>query len=189
MTLDEFWGHVKASKRRDPEAHAERLVKRLVKLPPDAIIDFDHWWDTVKQEAYRWNLWGAAYTINGGCSDDGFIDFRSWLVLQGREVFQAALADPDSLADVVDGEDEEATCECYPASRAWFQATGTEENTEGYAAQHAAYEARHPRQTPAAEHDMGENWDFDDYAETRRRLPRLASMYHQEERGSDGEVV
>ena len=36
-----------------------------------------------------------------GCSDDGFIDFRAWLIAQGREVYFAALADPDSLADVV----------------------------------------------------------------------------------------
>ena len=35
-----------------------------------------------------------------GCSDDGFIDFRAWLIAQGREVYLAALADPDSLTDV-----------------------------------------------------------------------------------------
>ena len=34
------------------------------------------------------------------CSDDGFIDFRAWLIAQGREVYLAALKDPDSLADV-----------------------------------------------------------------------------------------
>lgn len=41
---------------------------------------------------------GAAYVINGGCSDDGFIDFRSWLIAQGKAVYDAALADPESLA-------------------------------------------------------------------------------------------
>lgn len=45
-----------------------------------------------------WNLWGAAYVINGGCSDDCFEYFRGWLVLQGRETFERALANPDSLA-------------------------------------------------------------------------------------------
>lgn len=34
------------------------------------------------------------------CSDDSFIDFRAWLVSQGRDVYMAALKDPDSLADV-----------------------------------------------------------------------------------------
>lgn len=32
-------------------------------------------------EAYRRDLWAAAYHANGGCSDDGFIDFRIWLIL------------------------------------------------------------------------------------------------------------
>ena len=34
------------------------------------------------------------------CSGDGFIDFRAWLIAQSNEVYLAALADPDSLADV-----------------------------------------------------------------------------------------
>jgi hypothetical protein len=50
-------------------------------------------------ESYRWDLWGAAYLINGGCSDDGFDYFRGWLLSQGRAIWQATLADPDSLAD------------------------------------------------------------------------------------------
>jgi len=36
-----------------------------------------------------------------GCSDDGFIDFRAWLIAQGRDVYLSALADPDSLAGVI----------------------------------------------------------------------------------------
>ena len=47
--------------------------------------------------AYRQELWGAAYLINGGCSDDGFVYFLGWLIAQGRDVYQAALPDPDSL--------------------------------------------------------------------------------------------
>ena len=35
-----------------------------------------------------------------GCSDNGFIDFRDWLIAQGLEVYMAALKDPDSLADI-----------------------------------------------------------------------------------------
>jgi len=177
MTIDEFWEHIRATKRTDPDAHVERLVKRLVKLPPDEILDFEHWWNESRAEAYRWDLWGAAYVINGGCSDDGFIDFRSWLLLQGREVFQAALANPDSLADL-DVEEDEASCECYPAASAWFQATGSDHD---YEALNAAREARHPKTQEAlargAPEPAGENWDFDDDSQTRKRLPRLAAMY------------
>jgi hypothetical protein len=176
VTLDEFWEHIRKSKRRGPDAHAERLTSRLAKLPPEDIVDFDYWWNLMHGEAYHWNLWGAAYLINGGCSDDGFIDFRSWLILQGREVFQAAVSNPDTLADVEVGE-EEAYCECYPASYAWFEATGTERDEAGYVAQEAAYRTKYPNKDERKEPDMGEAWEFDDDEEVRKRLPRLAARF------------
>ena len=53
--------------------------------------------------AYQYGLWTAASVIErGGCTDDGFMDFRQWLVGQGRGVYMAALKDPDSLADAPD---------------------------------------------------------------------------------------
>ncbi|MCI0703591.1 MAG: DUF4240 domain-containing protein [Planctomycetia bacterium] len=176
MTLDEFWEHIHKSKRKDPDAHADNLSKRLAKLKPADILDFNHWWQVLKSEAYNWHLWGAAYLINGGCSDDGFIDFRSWLILQDRDIFQAAVSNPDTLADVVNPKMEERIrCECYPAMDAWFKATGTSQDQAGFAAWHDAGQARHPGRVP--EHDMGEDWDFDNDEETRKRLPRLAKLY------------
>ncbi len=71
--------------------------------------------------SYRWDLWGAAFVINGGCSDDGFDYFRGWLMLQGRDVWEAALRDPESLADV--SFDGDAGCEdvLYAAGKAYEQ--------------------------------------------------------------------
>ena len=51
-------------------------------------------------EAYTSQLYAASYLVNGGGSLDGFYYFRAWLVLQGREVHQHAITDPDSLAEV-----------------------------------------------------------------------------------------
>jgi len=50
--------------------------------------------------ADTWDLWGAAFLIHGVISDDMFWDVRAGLVALGREVFDAALKDPDSLASV-----------------------------------------------------------------------------------------
>ena len=38
--------------------------------------------------------------MNGGCSDDGFLYFRAWLISEGRAVFEEAQANPDSLARI-----------------------------------------------------------------------------------------
>ena len=94
MTLKEFWEHIEKTRRKDPDAHVERLIARLAKLPPNKIIEFAHRWNELHRASYNWNLWGAAYLINGGCSDDGFDYFRDWLLLQGRKVYEGALKNP-----------------------------------------------------------------------------------------------
>ena len=174
MTLDDFWEHIKKSKRKDPDAHVEKLTDRLGKLMPDEVVDFDHWWEMMAREAYHWNLWAAAYIINGGCSDDGFTDFRKWLILRGRDVFQAAVTNPDTLADL-NVEPDEASCDCCPAVHAWFAATGRSDEDGGDTAWSAACRAKYPKDEPLPE--LGDGWDFDDEDEMRKRLPRLAELY------------
>lgn len=173
MTEDEFWEHIRATRRVDPDAHVERLTARLTKLPPEEILDFDHLWRVVAARAYRRDLWGAAYIINGGCSDDGFDYFTDWLILQGRTVYEAAIADPDTLAEVLDG--EEVECECHPGADAWFAATGNDHDDDGYAAWERALKFRHPK--PPKRPPLANRWDFDDDDEVRKRFPRLAAMY------------
>jgi hypothetical protein len=176
MTEPEFWSHVAAARPRrdDPDAHADALVARLAKLPEPDILDFAHHWEAASARAYRRDLWAAAYLIQGGCSDDSFQYFRWWLILQGRAVYEAALADPDALAEVLDGEDD-VEAEVGPGVGAWFAATGTEPDEAGYAAYERALRFRHPTRPPRP--PLAPRWDFDDAAEVRRRLPRLAAVY------------
>ncbi len=180
MTLDEFWEHIAKSNREEPDAHAERIEERLVKLKPDEVLDFIHWWETMSREAYGWNLWGAAYLINGGCSDDGFHYFCNWLILKGRDVFQAALTNPDTFADVVEPDDGELEWDGPPGRDAWFAVTKTKDNEAGNAAVEAAELARfgeHPM-VP----DLGNMWDRDDDEKMRKHVPRLLALYY----GGDG---
>lgn len=176
MTEAEFWAHVSATRPGgfDPKAHAAELSARLAKLPEGDILDFAHHWDAASARAYLQDLWGAAYLVNGGCSDDGFQYFRWWLILQGRAAFDAALADPDTLLEVLDGE-REVEAEVYPGIDAWFRATGRANDDAGYDAFYRALTARHP--TPPTDPPLAAEWDFDDDAEVRRRFPRLAAAY------------
>lgn len=110
MTYDKFWNIVADSRRGfDPdrrdgnmELQAERLERLLSKMPVEEIREFDRIFSRLYFDAYRWDLRGAAYIIEGGCGDDGFAYFLYWLISMGRDVYDAALAGPDSLADVVD---------------------------------------------------------------------------------------
>lgn len=168
MTKDEFWEHIRASRRLDPDEHAERLAVRLAKLPTKDILAFGRWWDTLHRKSYTWKLWGAAYLINGGCSDDGFDYFRDWLLLQGRPTYEAALRNPDSLADVLKGEGE-VEAECNPAYDAYSAATGRGDYYEALKAQYPKLKFDMP--------DLGDGWDFDDDARMRRRYPKLFAAY------------
>jgi len=79
------------------EAHAVALTQALAELPAAEIIAFDRILDElVWREAYSWDLWEAAYLLNGGCSDDCLEHFRYWLVGQGRLVFETAVRDPQT---------------------------------------------------------------------------------------------
>ena len=72
------------------------LETSLAARAAQEIIEFDRIFMTLYCESYSWNLWGAAYVINGGCSDDGFDYFRAWLIAMGRSVFERAVRDRDA---------------------------------------------------------------------------------------------
>lgn len=75
----------------------DTLPERLAAFKATAIRDFEKIQRSLEARAYRWDVWALAYLLQGGCSDDAFEDFRGWLILQGREVFEGAIADPDSF--------------------------------------------------------------------------------------------
>lgn len=74
------------------------LENRVKRLPQPAIEDFRQIRHRLDQRLYTWDVWGAAYVIEDGCSDDCFRDFRAYLISLGPEVYERALRDPDSLA-------------------------------------------------------------------------------------------
>ena len=108
----------------DPEAQAEELTDLLSDLPPDEIVAFDRLLHELLAAAYRWDLWGAAYIINGGCSDDGFEYFRAWLVAQGERTYREALADPETLVDRAEPDATNAESLLYAAGDAYRVETG-----------------------------------------------------------------
>lgn len=160
MDVSAFWALIDASRGAgagDIEAQVAALTDALAKLPPDAIIAFDGIFRDHLARAYRWDLWAAAYIINGGCSDDGFEYFRSWLIVQGEQVFNAALADPETLVDRAEP-DAEGEGMLHAASEAFDACVG----------------AKLPLTSAHPPEPAGERWSED---ELPRRFPRLWSMF------------
>ncbi|HET6945189.1 MAG TPA: DUF4240 domain-containing protein [Gaiellaceae bacterium] len=98
-----FWQLVEASRRaagNDTARQSELLKNRLAQLSPQAIIDFERTRHHLDHQAYTWSMWGAATVIEDGCSDDCFRDFRAYVISLGRDPYERALQNPDSLASV-----------------------------------------------------------------------------------------
>jgi hypothetical protein len=164
MNDAQFWSLIDSTRRcaeDDPDAHIEALTAALAELPEPEIIEFDRRFNEHWIRAYTWDLWAAAYIIGGGCSDDGFMDFRGWLIARGREVYEAALADPQSLVKVVKDEDDECQIEGYQyaAGHAWARKTGKDYVDFPY-----------PQTAPYPEEPSGEKWTEEDLP---RRFPKL----------------
>jgi Protein of unknown function (DUF4240) len=84
----------------------ELLAARLDDLPLSEVVGFHRVVEEVEAKSFRVELWGAALVIHRmgpvddfWCSEDTLFGFREWLTEQGRQVYEAAIADPDSLAD------------------------------------------------------------------------------------------
>jgi hypothetical protein len=161
-----FWqltSQTRAAADNDTGRQSELMEERLSRLPASQIVDFERNRHRLDEDAYTWDLWGAAYVIEDGCSDDCFRDFRAYLISLGRGPYEAALRDPDSLASVVQDAEE-----------------GDWENADDVAPD--AYESATGHDFPGDSSDLsgkprGEPWDDESQDALAQRYPRLAARF------------
>jgi hypothetical protein len=130
MDITAFWDLIDKTREAssgDPEKQSDLLVEELARLTVDDVLTFDSIFRDLMDTAYVADLWDAAYVIDCGCSDDGFSSYREWLIGRGKEAYDKALADPESLADIVEVGSENV----YPTLlgvtfKAYEQLTGNE---------------------------------------------------------------
>jgi hypothetical protein len=175
---DEGW----AEEFTDPLASA--LIERLEALPATEIAAFQHLFDDLRARADRDDIANAAVLIEHGfLGDDSFDDFRAGLVGLGREAYEAALTNPDSLADhpmvreIAQANDPRWLGRedlLYVAGHAYATVTGEDEVT---------FYDFVEEQFPEGEEDLPEvaedEWRVTDEATTRQRLPRLSDLFYE----------
>lgn len=178
MDRDQFWEIIDRSRRQAAEVkrdqatdfldvHIAKLADELRKLPPEEVISFDHHFTECMEEAYRWDLWGAAYWLHGGCGDDGFTDFRSCLISTGKENFYRVLAHPDDVAELEGKPDIP-----YLQSEGFQYVAGTVyREMTGDCLPCTVSGSAEPREP------VGQRYDFEDEEEVARRYPKLYAKY------------
>lgn len=162
MQEQDFWNIIDSVRRAANDDHAARvdlLAAQLENLEGKAIVAFQAKYDEMIARADHWNLWAAAYLINGGCSDDGFRYFRDWLISEGSSVYTQSLANPDQLAEF------DLPQECELESFGYVALDVYEEKFRTQLVQH--YRSPHLA-------TQGEPWVENDLPAL---LPRLAAKY------------
>ena len=168
MPAEQFWRIIaRASESaHDPDAQLNTLHSALRELTIEEIISFEVAFRSYLNKAYTWDLWGAAYVIHGGCSDDGFEYFRRWLVSRVRDIHAFALANPDILAQLDAQPGPEGAWEfeeIYSVAREVFKEKGGQGDVRDHAEPEAGLGGPGPSGEPFA----------DDEEQLARRYPKL----------------
>ncbi len=130
MNIDEFWQLIDKTRIEsgdNPTQQARLLEDALAKMPVEEIIEFQNIRNLLQNQAFQKSLQNAAHIIGEGCGEDGFMDFRTWLIGQGRELFEKAIQNPETLADAVsldERHDTQAEDLLYVANVAHQRKTG-----------------------------------------------------------------
>jgi len=163
MTEDKFWEIIGQSQSSQVESQAiqeAKLYEILSKLGVQDVVAFDKIFTQLRFRAYSHDMWGAAYIINGGCSNDGFEYFRCALIAAGREKYERALLDPESLADWIEAETEfEALM--YVPDKVYREQTGNGGNV-------AHPDLKYPALS-------GNEWSDD--SDLEKRFPKLCAKF------------
>lgn len=104
MDDQQFWNIIAQSRNQahnDCESQTARITDILKQYESVEIVNFRHIFDQKMVQSYLSHLWAIAYVAMGGCSDDGFDYFRAWLIGQGQNVFEQAIADIETLAPII----------------------------------------------------------------------------------------
>ena len=168
----DFWTLIERAKTssEDLESQVELLTEFLSQRSVDDIFEFRRIIDQQYVHSYSYELWGAAYLMNGGCTAEGFEHFRGWLIAKGRTVFQSALENPDNLAKYVQEDDDDFGE--YEAEDMMYVAEKAFELKTGQAAEE--FNDKNPR-TPYPE--ISEDWDFEEEEEMQKRYPKLFKKF------------
>jgi hypothetical protein len=173
MDIDDFWqiiDSVHSESEGNMDRKCELLKNRLERLNELDLRDFINHFNSADAGAYTWPLWGAAFVMHGGCSDDSFSDFRATLISHGRKIYEAALADPESLVNL-DLEDVDDIC--YEGFQ--YVKTGVAVEKLGEIPN---------RDTPFPDEPSGKEWDEENVINL---YPRLSAKYSFSDTGDVGD--
>ncbi|MEW1842866.1 DUF4240 domain-containing protein [Nonomuraea angiospora] len=201
MDIDGFWELIERSARETDtrKARLAWLENELSQRSVEDIVGYYAGWKIAQSRGCTIDLYAAYWFVFQKGSLNGFEYFVNWLISLGRSIFEQVADCPDRLIEVPEVLrllEKQASYYSGSArslrSRAWTDDEDPEFERLAYVPYHVcekigrdvedlheALQARSvgdgfPLIPGIAEAPRGEQWDYDDDQEVRRRLPRIA---------------
>lgn len=109
MDKDTFWQIIDSVNSKVSSADQQEILRvtqeKLLDYDPKEIAVWANILGYYSELANTSGIFAASCLLNEYMSDDGFMDFRAWLISRGKEVYTAAVRNPDSLAGLEIPED------------------------------------------------------------------------------------
>jgi hypothetical protein len=173
MDEDRFWKLIAdsfAASGEDQNAQLAFLRHELAKLPPKDIVGFRLRTDKLLYDTYNPTMWCAGYVMNGGCSDDMFEYFRLWVISRGREIYENAKSNPDSLIAVAEVDVPEGL---FDFESFWYVANDAFKQTTGKDLYDYIDNEKFKTNEGNYDRDIEFNWEEDDPESMKRICPKL----------------
>jgi Protein of unknown function (DUF4240) len=171
MNEEGYWAIVARSLRasQNQTGQEQILLSALKEMTTQEMIGFHLTTSHLLNETYTAEMWCAAHIMNTRCSDDGFEDFRHWVISRGREVYYKAKVDPDTLVnEYMEG------CEAYAFERFGYVAMEAFEETTGEELFDAIEDSGI---VEVAFIPIEFNWKANDPESMKRICPRLYALF------------
>ncbi|MFK7947390.1 MAG: DUF4240 domain-containing protein [Saprospiraceae bacterium] len=96
-----LWMLVKHSQEMNNNAYqqSQLLIDLLSEWSITNIYKFENIYWKLMKDSYETDLWAAAFVVNDGCTQEEFLNFRSWLLLQGQATFRKTVQDPEYITE------------------------------------------------------------------------------------------
>jgi len=132
MKVEDFWKLLNAAVKEsngNMDIQANLLEASLSQMDTTHIVNFEEILREKIIECDEYKVMAAAKIINDFVSDDSYLYFRCWIIGMGKEVYEKALTNPDSLSSKIN-RDEIADYEqlLYVATKAYSEKVGRDED-------------------------------------------------------------
>lgn len=127
MSPELFWEIIEQARKQSNEglvSKTDALIEVLLTLCPQAIVEFQTSFEERLQEAFRKDFEKVYELIKSCDSTWSFRDFCSFVISEGKIVFQRALLNPDNLSELDNIGDEELRFYDCASQTAYVTLTG-----------------------------------------------------------------